>query len=79
MRQVTLLTRPGCHLCDDARVVVRVATSELDGTFLELNVDDDRELRAQYGDLVPVVLVDGIEHGYFTIDAQRLRAALRRA
>ncbi len=78
MRQVTLLTRPGCHLCDDARLVVGAVTSEHDGNFLELNVDDDRELRGRYGDLVPVVLVDGIEHGYFIIDAERLRAALRR-
>jgi glutaredoxin len=77
VKQVTLLTRPGCHLCEDARAVVRAA-AELTGTaIVELNVDDDRELRAEYGDMVPVVLVDGVEHGYFQIDGARLERVLR--
>ncbi len=54
------------------------AAAELTGAaMVELNVDDDRELRAEYGDLVPVVLVDGVQHGYFQIDSARLERALR--
>jgi hypothetical protein len=39
-------------------------------------VDADPELRAEYGDRVPVILVDGREHGFWTVQEQRLRAAL---
>jgi hypothetical protein len=41
------------------------------------DVDSDRELRAEYGDRVPVILVDGEEHGYWSVEEDRLRAALR--
>ncbi|SDO95174.1 Glutaredoxin [Nakamurella panacisegetis] len=78
MKQVQLLTRPGCHLCDDARAAVAAATRAAGTTFSEVNVDDDRELRAEYGDMVPVVLLDGVQYGYFTIDAIELQAALTR-
>ena len=76
MKRVQLLTRPGCHLCDDARAAVLTATRAVGTDFTELNVDEDRELRAEYGDMVPVVLLDGVTHGYFTIDAATLQLAL---
>jgi glutaredoxin len=77
MKRVTLLTRPGCHLCAEARTVVEAATIETGCPLTELNVDDDPELRAEYGDMVPVVLLDDVPHGYFHIDLARLRDALR--
>lgn len=76
MKNLQLLTRPGCHLCDNARAAVRVAGEATGTPFTELNVDDDRELRAEYGDMVPVVLLDGVPFGYFTIDANKLESAL---
>lgn len=76
MRQLTLLTRPGCHLCDDARTVVLAATRDAGWAMIELNVADDDELRAEFGDMVPVVLVNGVMHGYFHVDPIRLRKAL---
>ena len=76
MRAVTLLGRAGCHLCDDARAVVIEVAGRTGARVTELDVDDDPELRAEYGDMVPVVLVDGVQHGYFTIDADRLERAL---
>lgn len=42
------------------------------------DVDSDAELRAEYGDHVPVILIDGIEHGYWQVEEQRFRAALGR-
>ncbi len=77
MRQVTLLTRPGCHLCEEARSVVLAAAGLVGAPVTEINVDDDSELRAEYGDMVPVVLIDGVQHGYFQIDGARLRRELR--
>ncbi len=80
MATVTLLSRVGCHLCDEAReVVASVVASVAAGSGVELvevDVDSDPELRAEYGDLVPVVLVDGVQHGYYRIDPERLRLAL---
>lgn len=76
-RTVELLSRPDCHLCDDARALVRRVTEEKRLTFTERDVDADPALRAEYGDLVPVVKVDGKELGYWRIDEARLRKALR--
>lgn len=75
-KHVTLLTRDGCHLCDDAREAVRSAAVATGADWSEQDVDTDPELRAEYGDRVPVVLIDDVEHGWFRIDTDRLRAAL---
>jgi glutaredoxin len=73
---VTLLTRSGCHWCEQARDAVREATAATGAEWSEIDVDSDPETRAEYGDRVPVVLVDGVEHGHFRIEKQRLLAAL---
>lgn len=74
--QVTLLTRAGCHLCDEARAAVARIADELGAGWQELDVDADAELRGEYGDLVPVVLVDDVEQGYLGVDERALRALL---
>lgn len=76
MRAVTVYTRAGCHLCDEALSVVRTVAAERSASVTVLDVDADPEDRAEYGDRVPVVLVDGREHDYFRVDAERLRSAL---
>lgn len=78
MKKVTLLTRPGCHLCDDARGVVQAAVAHTSTSVEEINVDSDAELRSEYGDMVPVVLIDGVQHAYFTVNQAKLEAALRK-
>ncbi|MET3808525.1 glutaredoxin [Nakamurella sp. UYEF19] len=78
MKKLSFLTRAGCHLCEEARAVVEAVVARTGAaTIEELDVDQDPELRAEYGDQVPVVLIDGVQHGYFTIDAGRLERALR--
>ena len=76
--RVTLLTRAGCHLCADAAAVLVRITSGLAVPYAEIDVDGDPELRAEYGDRVPVILIDGAEHGYWKVEETRLRAALER-
>ena len=76
MRSVVLYTRSGCHLCDEAREVVRRVTAEQGTSFAEVDVDTDDELRRAYSDQVPVVMVDGKQHDFWRVDEQRLRAAL---
>jgi glutaredoxin len=73
---VTLLSRPGCHLCEVARADLDRITGELGIALTETDVDTDPELRAEYGDRIPVILIDGVEHGYGQVEEPRLRRAL---
>jgi glutaredoxin len=74
--RLALLTRAGCHLCvTAAETLGRIAAEAGVGTR-EVDVDADPELQAEYGDRVPVVLLDGREHSYFTVDVPRLRRDL---
>lgn len=75
---VTLIGKPGCHLCDDAREVVRAVVDEFaEAEFLERSILEDPALRDAYAEEIPVVLIDGVQHTYWRVDADRLRDALR--
>ncbi|WP_181320253.1 glutaredoxin family protein [Saccharothrix carnea] len=74
---VTLMSRVDCHACEQARADLERICGELGVPWDVRDVDSDRELRAEYGDRVPVILVDGEEHGYWSVEEDRLRAALR--
>ena len=74
--RVTVFTRAGCGLCVTAEADVARICGELGVGWTAVDVDTDPELRAEYGDRVPVVEVDGREHGYFRVEEPRLRAEL---
>jgi len=74
--RVTLYGRAGCHLCDDARAVIDRVCRDLGEEFVEIDIDGDDELRARYGEEIPVTLVDGKQHDFWRVDEQRLRTAL---
>jgi hypothetical protein len=74
--RITLVGRDGCHLCDEAREVVRRVADDTGAGWVEHRVDDDADLLRKYGEMVPVVLVDGVQHDYFRVDEKRLRDAL---
>ncbi|RJQ78067.1 glutaredoxin family protein [Pseudonocardiaceae bacterium YIM PH 21723] len=76
MAEVTLLVRAGCHSCAEARTDVERVCGELDVPWTEVDVDTDPELQAEYGDMVPVFLIDGAMHGYWKLEEPRFRAAL---
>ena len=75
--RLQLLSREGCHLCATARETLLRLAAEVGEVPGEIDVDSDPELQAEYGDRVPVVLLDGREHSYFTVDVDRLRRDLR--
>jgi hypothetical protein len=80
MPAVMLLTKPGCHLCDDARPIVeRVVAAHAGATLTERSILDDADLREEYAEDIPVVLIDGRVHSNWHVDAERLDAALTRA
>ena len=76
MPRVVLYTRPGCHLCDVARVVVESVTAELGVEHAEVDIRSSADLLAEHGTRVPVVEVDGREHAHFRVTADGLRRAL---
>jgi glutaredoxin len=74
---VTLLGKPGCHLCDDARAVVQtVLADHPEVAFEERSILDDPELMDAYAEEIPVVLIDDRVHTIWRVDENRLRAAL---
>jgi hypothetical protein len=75
-RSVTLIGKPGCHLCDDARAVVHRVAEELGAVVEERDITQDQELYRKYWEQIPVVLVDGEQHDFWRVDERRLRAAL---
>ena len=77
MARITLIGKPGFHLCDDARVVVERVAADTGAGWQELSILDDDGLREQYAELIPVVLVDGEQHDFYRVDESRLRAALQ--
>ena len=76
--RVTLYSRPGCHLCDDARAVIQAVCDELGESYEEISILDDPELLRRYAEEIPVTLVDGRQHDFWRVRAERLRAALAR-
>ncbi|MDQ4008927.1 MAG: glutaredoxin family protein, partial [Actinomycetota bacterium] len=57
--RVTLYSKPGCHLCDDARVVVQAVCADLGVGWDEVDITTDAELNDRYWEQIPVTLVDG--------------------
>jgi glutaredoxin len=74
--RVTLYSRPGCHLCDDARAVIDEVCRELGEAYVEVSIDDDPELQRRFAEEIPVTFVDGRQHDFWRVDPARLRRAL---
>ncbi|UBU13873.1 glutaredoxin family protein [Nonomuraea gerenzanensis] len=76
MHRITLLGKPGCHLCDDAREVISRVAGELGVPWEEISIESSAELREKYWEMIPVTLIDGVQHDFWRVDEARLRAAL---
>jgi glutaredoxin len=72
--RLTLYGRPGCHLCDDARVVLE----RIGEPFDEVDIESDDDLLRGYLERIPVLALDGTELYDFIIDEQDLRSRLGR-
>ncbi|MFE3038304.1 glutaredoxin family protein [Streptomyces canus] len=75
-RLVTLIRKPGCHLCDDAQLVVEKVCGDLGVPWEYKDIDQDPQLHEQYWEQIPVVLVDGEQHTFWRVGEERLRKAL---
>ena len=77
--RVRLLSKPGCHLCDEAREIIATVCDDLGETYDEIDISRDAAMLARYGEQIPVTFVDGRQHDFWRVDAERLRRALRGA
>ncbi|MEU1016906.1 glutaredoxin family protein [Streptomyces sp. NPDC005900] len=75
-RTVTLIGKPGCHLCDDAQLVIEKVCRELGASWEKKDITRDEELHRAYWEQIPVVLVDGEQHTFWRVDEDRLRREL---
>jgi hypothetical protein len=74
--RITLISKPGCHLCGPVRRVIERVASDLGVQWVELSILDDPALSDAYREMIPVTLVDGVQHDYWRVDEFRLRRAL---
>ena len=74
--RITLLSRPGCHLCDEARGVIAGVAAELGVGWEDRDISDSVDDLTQYSDMIPVTFVDGVQHDFWHVSAARLRAAV---
>lgn len=85
MSELTLITKPDCHLCDVAREVIDTTLAGLpsaiaDGVKVtERSITDDPALYEKWWEKIPVVLIDGQLHGHWRVSQDRLAAALTRS
>jgi glutaredoxin len=77
--QVTLYTRPGCHLCDEAKQAILSARCQSLYTLQEINIDFDTALVRRYGWDIPVVLINGIETFKHRLTTAEFEREIRRA
>jgi glutaredoxin len=74
--RITLLGRPGCHLCDDARAVIERVAAELGVGWEERDITASPDDMKEYWDKIPVTFVDGVQVDFWRVSEARLRAAL---
>ena len=76
--QIEIYSRPGCHLCDEAKAVIEPFARTYPLVLTVTNIDTNPELRAAYGTEIPVVLINGTEAFRHRVDAHALERKLRK-
>lgn len=76
--RVVVYSRPGCHLCEVAEVLVAEICAETGDTWARVDITTDDDLVSRFTEQVPVTFVDGAQHDFWRVDPARLRKALAR-
>ena len=74
--RITLLARPGCHLCDEAREVISKVADDLGVAWEERDITQSEADLREYWEKIPVTFVDGVQHDFWRVSEERLRRAL---
>ncbi len=75
---VTIYSRTGCHLCENAEATIKSLQNELDFELEIKLIDGSDELEKLYGHEVPVIHIDGEHHDFFRVDVERFKSSLGR-
>lgn len=75
-RVITVLSRPGCHLCEEAIAELQPLAAETGARIETVDIERDDALHRAHLERIPVVLIDGVELCHHFVDAARVRAAL---
>ena len=75
-REVTLYTRPGCHLCEEAKAAIAPLLNEFNATLREVNIENDPVLEARYGWDIPVIFVGARKAAKHRVDVEQFRRQL---
>jgi glutaredoxin len=78
-RDVTIYSRPGCHLCEEAKAQIAPLLKEFGARLTEINIDEDSELRARYDYDVPVIFLGARKAAKHSVDLAQFRRQLRDA
>lgn len=76
VKTIDFYTRQGCHLCEAALAVIEPIARECGAQLRLHDIDEDFALQERYGELVPVVNIDGERHAQWRVYESELRAAL---
>jgi glutaredoxin len=75
---VIIYSRPGCHLCDEAKAAIRNAGCDEHFTLEEINIESDPELLRKYQYDIPVIAIDGVESFIHRVDPREFRTRIKR-
>ena len=78
MTTVTIYSRQGCHLCDDAHEILQSMREELNFEIEVVNIAGDEQLVKLYSDQVPVIHIDGQHHDFYKVDPTRFKSSLEK-
>ena len=76
-REVTLYTRPGCHLCEEAKTAVAPLLREFGAVLREVNIEDDAVLEGRYGRDIPVIFIGARKAAKHRVDVEQFRRQLQ--
>ena len=76
-KRVIIYSRPGCHLCDEAKAAIQNAGCSERFTLEEINIESDAELLRKYKYDIPVILIDGVEAFRHRVDVKEFIRVIR--
>ena len=76
-REVTLYTRPGCHLCEEAKAAIAPLLREFGAVMREMNIENDPVLEERYGWDIPVIFIGSRKAAKHRVDVEQFRRQLQ--
>jgi glutaredoxin len=78
-REVTLYTRPGCHLCEETKAAIAPLLREFGAVLREVNIENDAALEERYGWDIPVIFIGARKAAKHRVDVEQFRRQLGQA